>query len=98
MASRIGGRDNRADSVTLGENYVISSTTLNSVRFAYNRTHITRPNIDFFSARDVGIDSYSYLPHYMLLTVTGGFILGTGTETPTDILTPSWQISDDFTL
>jgi len=68
------------------------------VRFAYNRTHITRPNIDFFSVQDVGINSYSYLPHYMLLTVTGGFILGTGTETPTDILTPSWQLSDDFTL
>jgi hypothetical protein len=98
LTTRIGGRDNRADSVTLGENYVVSSTTLNSVRFAYNRTHITRPNIDFFSAQDVGINSYSYLPHYMLLTVTGGFILGTGTETPTDILTPSWQVSDDFTL
>ena len=83
---------------TLGENYVISSTTLNAVRFAYNRTDISRPNTDFFSAPEVGINSYSYLPHYMLLTVTGGFQLGDGTETPTDIITPSWQISDDLTL
>jgi hypothetical protein len=32
------------------------------------------------------------------LNVTGGFTLGTGTETPTNIVTPSWQISDDVTL
>jgi hypothetical protein len=98
LATRIGGRDNKAHSITLGENYVISSSTLNSVRFAYNRTHISRPDITFFSAPEVGINSYSYLQHYMLLTVTGGFILGTGTETPTDIVTPAWQVSDDLTL
>jgi carboxypeptidase family protein len=98
LATRIGGRDNLAHSVTLGENYVISSSTLNAVRFAYNRTHISRPDIDFFSAPEVGINSFSYLQHYMLLTVTGGFILGTGTETPTDIVTPAWQVSDDLTL
>ena len=98
LTTRIGGRDNNTQSVTLGENYVISSSTLNSVRVAYNRTHISRPNIDFFSAPDVGINSFSYLDHYMLLTVAGGFTLGTGTETPTDIVTPSWQVSDDLTL
>jgi hypothetical protein len=98
LTTRIGGRDNVAHSFTLGENYVISPTTLNAVRFAYNRTHITRPDIDFFSAPDVGVNSYSYLQHYMLLTVTGGFTIGTGTETPTDIFTPAWQVSDDLTL
>jgi hypothetical protein len=98
LTTRIGGRDNIAHSVTLGENYVISSSTLNSVRFAFNRTHISRPNIDFFSPQEVGINIFSYLPHYMLLNVIGGFTLGTGTETPTEIVTPSWQMSDDLTL
>ena len=41
LVTRIGGRDNMAQTFTLGENYVISSTTFNSVRFAYNRTDIT---------------------------------------------------------
>ena len=76
LVTRIGGRDNKAQSFTLGENYVISPTTLNAVRFAYNRTDISRPNINFFSAPEVGINTYSYMPHYMLLTVTGGFTLG----------------------
>jgi len=98
LTTRVGGRDNKAQTFTLGENYVISPTTLNAVRFAYNKTDILRPNIDFFSAPEVGINSYSYLEHYMLLTVTGGFTLGTGIETPTHIVTPSWQISDDLTL
>src|SRR4030095_14075533 len=83
---------------TLGENYVISSSALNSVRFAFNRTHISRPNIDFFSPQEVGINIFSYLPHYMLLNVTGGVTLGTGTEKATEIETPSWQLSDDLTL
>jgi hypothetical protein len=98
LTTRIGGRDNMANTVALGENYVINSSTLNAVRVAYNQTDIRRPNIDFFSPQEVGINSYSYLPHYTLLNVTGGFTLGTGTETPTHIVTPSWQISDDFTL
>jgi S1-C subfamily serine protease len=38
--TRTGGRDNLAQSFTLGENFVISPTTLNSVRFALNRTDI----------------------------------------------------------
>ena len=98
LTTRVGGRDNIAHTMTLGENYVINSSTLNAVRVAYNRTDISRPNIDFFSPPEVGINSYSYLPHYTLLNVTGGFTLGTGTETPTNIVTPSWQISDDVTL
>ncbi len=98
LATRVGGRDNKVHTFTLGENWVISPTTLNAVRFASNRSDISRPNIDFFSPQDVGINSYSYLQHYMLLNVTGGFTLGTGTETPTNIVTPSWQISDDLTL
>ena len=80
LVTRTGGRDNFAQSFTLGENFVISPTTLNSVRFALNRTDIHRTSTDFFSAPEVGVNIYSYMPHYMLLTVTNGFQLGGGTE------------------
>jgi len=76
LTTRVGGRDNQAHSVTMGENFVINSNTLNAVRGAFNHTAIVRPDIEYFSAPEVGIDSYSYLPHYMLLSVTGGFTLG----------------------
>ena len=38
------------------------------------------------------------MPHYMLLTITGGFQLGGGTESMSTFDTPAWQISDDLTL
>ena len=98
LVTRIGGRDNLAQSFTLGENWVISPTTLNALRFAINRTDIQRTSTDFFSAPEVGINIYSYMPHYMLLNVTGGFQLGGGTESLSTFTTPAWQISDDITM
>src|SRR5262249_20911282 len=104
LVTRIGGRDNLAQSVTLGENFVVSASTLNAVRFAFNRTAISRTSTDFFSAPEVGINIFSYMPHYMLLTVgTGGvnptgFQLGGGTESLSTFTTSAWQVSDDLTM
>ncbi len=98
LVTRRGGRDNLAQSFTVGENYVISATTLNALRFALNRTAIHRTSTDFFSAPEVGINIYSYLPHYMLLSVTNGFSLGGGTEVESTYATNAWQVSDDVTL
>lgn len=99
LVTRQGGRDNLAQSFTTGDDFVISSTTLNAVRFAFNRTNISRTSTDFFSAPDVGINIYSYQPHYMLLTVTPtGFQLGGGTESASTFVTNEWQVSDDLTL
>ena len=77
---------------------MINSGTLNAVRFAYNNTDIHRTSTDFFSAPDVGINIYSYMPNYMLLSVANGFQLGGGTESQSTFNTPAWQISDDLTL
>jgi len=98
LVTRIGGRDNLAQTFTLGENWVINAGTFNQLRFAFNNTDINRTSTDFFSAPEVGINTYSYMPHYMLLTITGGFQLGGGTESMSTFDTPAWQISDDLTL
>ena len=104
LVTRIGGRDNLAQSFTAGENFVVSSTTFNAVRFAFNRTSIHRTSTDFFSAPEMGVNTYSYTPHYMLLTVgvavgnPTGFQLGGGTESNSTFDTNAWQISDDVTL
>jgi hypothetical protein len=105
LVTRIGGRDNLAQSFTAGENWVVNASTLNAVRFAFNRTPIHRTSTDFFSAPEVGINIYSYMPHYMLLTVGAGagnnptgFQLGGGTESESKFNTKAWQVSDDVTL
>jgi len=98
LVTTIGGRDQLASTFTVGEDYVISSSTLNSVRVAFNRTNITRTSTDFFSAPEVGINIYSYMPHYMLLGVTNGFSLGGGTESLSQFTTNEYQFSDDLTI
>ncbi len=102
LVTRTGGRDNLAQTFTVGENFVLSPTTLNAVRFSFNRTAIHRTSTDFFSAPEMGINIYSYMPHYMLLTVgapgTTGFQLGGGTEIESHFTTNEWQLSDDMTL
>jgi hypothetical protein len=98
LVTRIGGRDNLSQTFALGENYVINSNTLNAIRFAYNNLDIHRTSTDFFSAPEMGINIYSYMPNYMLLGITGGFQLGGGTESESTFNTPAWQIGDDVTL
>ncbi len=99
LVTRTGGRDNLAQMVTMGENFVLNPTTLNAVRFAFNRTAIHRTSTNFFSAPSVGVNIYSYLPDYMLLTVApNGFQLGGGTESESTFNTNEWQVSDDVTL
>ena len=105
LVTQRGGRDNLAQTFTGGENFIISSSTFNQIRFAYNRTDISRTSTDFFSAPEVGINIYSYMPHYMLLTVgvgagnnPTGFQLGGGTESLSTFTTSMWQVSDDVTL
>src|SRR5207244_6572703 len=75
-----GGRDNLAQSFTLGHNYILTQRAVNAFRFAVNRTAVHRTSKDFFSAPEIGANIFSYMPHYMLLTVTGGLNLGGGTE------------------
>jgi hypothetical protein len=99
LSTNLGGRDNIAHSLTLGDTMVLSNTTVNSIRFAWNNTDIHRTHEAFgFSAPDVGIRTYSYLDEYMLLNITNGFQLGGGTESEARFKTPSFNIADDLTL
>jgi carboxypeptidase family protein len=98
LTTTVGGRDNLAQSFTLGDNYILSTSAVNAFRFAFNRTAIHRTSKDFFSAPDVGVNTFSYMPHYMLLTVTGGFSLGGGTESESTFRTNTYQFGDDITI
>jgi hypothetical protein len=99
LSTNIGGRDNVAHSFTAGHTMVLSNTKVNALRFAWNYTDIHRTHEPFgFSAPDVGINTYSYLDRYMLLSITSGFQLGGGTESEATYKTPSYNLSDDLTI
>jgi hypothetical protein len=98
LSTRLGGRDNLAQSVAIGDTMVLSNTMVNNARFAFNRTAIHRTHTTFFDVNDIGVNTYSYLEDYMLLNVTGGFNLGGGTESESRFTTDSYTINDDLTM
>ena len=98
LTTTVGGRDNLAQSLTIGDNYILSTRAVNAFRFAFNRTAIHRTSQNFFSFPDVGVNTYSYMPHYLLLTITGGFNLGGGTESESTFQTNTYQFGDDFQI
>jgi hypothetical protein len=100
LVSSQGGRDNKASSLTVGDTMVLSNSTVNAIRFAYNNTDIHRTHEPTgFSAPDLGVKTFSYLDAYALINVqNGGFQIGGGTESEARFQTPTWNVSDDLTM
>jgi hypothetical protein len=98
LTSTQGGFDNMAQTLTLGHTAVLGASTVNALRFAWNQTDIHRVHEGYFNARDVGIDAYSYLDDYFILSVTGGFNIGSGVQNEARFKTRTLQIADDLTM
>jgi Carboxypeptidase regulatory-like domain len=90
------GFDNLAQSYALGSTYLLSPTTINAFRLTVNRTAIARIHEPNFSAPQVGVNSYSFFDDFMVLTVTGGFNIGGGTQSLATFRTTTYQVSDDL--
>src|SRR4029453_8844321 len=92
----IPGLDKLAQSLAVGDTHSFGSNTVNSIRFAFNRTVIDRLDTPLFDPYALGSNVYSYDPGAMVLAVTGGFNIanpGGGL-----FKTNSSQLSDDLTL
>ena len=98
LSTTVGGRDNLAQSYTFGDTRLFGPNTVNAIRLAVNRTAIHRTSKDFFSAPEVGVNIFSYMPHYMLLTVNNFFSIGGGTESESTFRTTAYQVGEDLSL
>jgi hypothetical protein len=99
LVSTQGGQEQAGHSLTIGDTTVLSNTMVNSLRVAANYTDVHRLHHPLgFSAPDFGIKTFSYLDDYMLLSVTGGFGIGSGIQNEARFKTPSYQVSDDLTM
>jgi hypothetical protein len=93
------GLDDAAQSGLIGHTWVISPTTINTIRAAVNRVAINRLNTDFFSGCDLGVQMYcGYLPHQSFFTINSGFTLGVSTGTKGHNANTTYQLGDDFSI
>ena len=90
--------DNLAQSLTIGDTKVFGNNMVNGLRFAFNRTAVHRDNDPYFDGADLGVKTYSYVPHQMIVVVTGGFNIAAATATRGIAKNNSFQINDDLTL
>ncbi|HEX6894377.1 MAG TPA: carboxypeptidase-like regulatory domain-containing protein, partial [Bryobacteraceae bacterium] len=74
------GFNDQAQSGTIGDTYVLSPSMVNSVRLSVNRIAALKPGANMFGASDVGVNAFSYDPHYFSLNVIGQFTLGSTTK------------------
>jgi hypothetical protein len=98
LSSNQRGFSNISHALTVGSTYLISPNTVNSFRAAASMTSVGRLGANIFQASDVGVNIYSYVPDYMLVSITGGFNIGTGTATTSKFDNASVQIADDISL
>jgi hypothetical protein len=93
------GNSQRVQSFTLGEDFALNSTAVNSAHITVSR----RRNNRGFAATDinaatVGVNIYQYVPNGLYLTVGSKFTIGGGTNSVSHYNDNFLAVSDDFTL
>ncbi len=78
--------NNWAHQYSVGHDWVVSPTMVNSLRIAHSRIITDRFGAEFFNARDVGINAYTTVPNAFQFNVTGAFSFGNGMA-----YTQAWQ-------
>jgi len=70
--------DDTAQSLALGDTYLISPSIVNSFRVYGNRVGGQQKPASFFGPSDVGVQNYydGYVPHFMSLLIVGDFQTG----------------------
>ena len=98
LKTDVPGADDMVHSMTVGETTIFSSSVVNALRFAVNKAKVDNYQTPFFSPSDLGVKMYSYLPGFMPVNVTGGFILYSGTNTKALFFNDTYQVADDLTI
>ena len=90
------GNLERAQSVTIGDNYTFGPATLNSFHLTFNRRRDDRGPTDIpINPTLLGVNMYSAVPNFLLFSVTGGFSTFCGTCAPGHFNVTSYQVADD---
>ena len=92
------GWDNLAQGYAIGDTYLFGPTTVNAFRVTVNRLALHRVGPHFFGPQDVGVKAYSSLSDNMVVTISGGPSIGSGTNSEATFRTTAYQFADDVSL
>jgi hypothetical protein len=94
------GNFERAQSVTVGDNYTFNPTTLNAFHVTFNRIRDNRgPTNTPINWTLLGSQMYSAVPNFLLISsMSGGFTTFCGTCAPGHFNVNSFQVADDVDL
>lgn len=98
LDTQVGGHNQLANSAVLGDTYLISPTIVNSFRATFDRTAGHTFDGAFFSGCDVGVNMFCFLPHQTVLSVTGGFTVGSALAANAFLTPTTYQLGDDITM
>src|SRR5262249_39031661 len=99
LSANAAGSDDKANSLTIGDTYLISSNVVNSFRLSGNRVAAIKPGPQEFGPQDVGIHAYTYQPNCMSIPVTGAFTLGCASTVENSFAyTTTYGANDDVTV
>ena len=97
------GNQDRSQTMTIGENYTLSPTAINSFHATFDRRRDNRSSAsNLFSPATLGVNMFVNAPNYTQLSVSGysgsGFNVGCGTCALANFDINTYQVADDFTL
>ena len=93
------GNLERAQSATIGDTYTFGPATLNSFHVSFNRVRDNRGPTDIpINPTMLGVDMYSAVPNFLLLTISNAFSTFCGTCAPGHFDVNSYQVADDVDL
>lgn len=97
LLTTIAGNDERVQSFTLGDTFIITPKMVNTFHGTYARRRNNRgPTAGGINANTIGINMYTYVPNDFRLTITNGFSVGCGTCSPGFFNTNTEDFSDDI--
>jgi hypothetical protein len=96
LLTTTAGNDERVQSFTLGDTYIINAHIVNTFHGTYARRRDTRgPTAGGINATTIGVNMFTYVPDDFRLTISNGFSVGCGTCSPGFFNTNTEDFSDD---
>ena len=93
------GASDQYNSFALGDTYLFSPTKLNAFRIYLDRVTANLPGAQMFGPENVGINAYTYQPHYLTVNLPGDFETGGGQFSENSFAyTTAFGANDDFKI